>query len=166
VIVEDEYYRGASKIIPNTGNLIDAFYFIGPTDVHEFFLSEARSLSQAVEIYFARKYTLDNEFKSDFDCVAESRGVCELLDLSNPEHKAIWQQRRTDFFKYYSIKAGTNFSLGSHDEWNIVRLLNQRRLENSDIYGVSRQIAMFYDGKPVPLGLYIAPASPGYQVQT
>ncbi len=164
VIVEDDFYRGAKQIIPNTGNLFDAFYFIGPTDVQEFFLSEAKSLSQAVEIYFARKYSLDNEFKNDFDCVNRNEGFCALLDLSKPEDHAVWQQRRLDFFRYYAIKAGTNFSRGSHDEWNIVQLLNAKRLVHPDIYGPEDQIAIFFDGKQISPGSYPTPAYPGYAV--
>ena len=80
VIVEDDYYTGANPVVPNSGNIFDAFYFVGPTDVQDFFLSEARSLSQAVEVYFARKYLLDDDFKRDFDC-SDPSGVCELLDL-------------------------------------------------------------------------------------
>ncbi len=164
VIVEDDYYHRPNKIIPNTGNLFDAFYFIGPTDVQDFFLSEARSLSQAVEIYFARKYSLDNEFKNDFDCVDKNEGFCRLLDLSNPEEKAIWEERRLDFFRYYAIKAGTNFSRGSHDEWNIVHCLNAKRLAHPDIYGPEDQIAVFFDGKQISPGSYPTMAPPGYAV--
>ena len=162
VIVEDDYYSGANKIIPNTGNLFDAFYFIGPTDVQEFFLSEARSLSQAVEVYFARKYSLDIDFKNDFDCVEQNKGVCRLLDLSNPAEKAIFELRRQDFFRYYAIKAGTNFSQGSHDEWNIVHLLNAKRIASPEIYGVERQIAVFFDGRQISPGSYPTQTALGY----
>jgi hypothetical protein len=162
IIVEDEYYVRSNKIIPDTGNIFDAFYFIGPTDVQDFFLSEARSLSQAVEIYFARKYLLDNEFKNDFDCINQNEGLCRLLDLSDPKEKAIWEQRRLDFFRYYAIKAGVNFSRGSHDEWNIVHLLNAKRLANPDVYGPEDQIAVFFDGNQISPGSYPTPTSPGY----
>jgi hypothetical protein len=161
VIVEDNYYSGASEIVPNLGNLFDAFYFIGPTDVQEFFLSEARSLSQAVELYFARKYCLDDKFKNDFDCIEEG-GICRPLNLSNPKERAIWHQRRQDFFRYYAIKAGTSFSRGSHDEWNIVCLLNAKRLEHQEIYGIERQIAIFFDGCQVNPSSYPTFAAEGY----
>jgi len=124
-------------------------------------LSEARSLSQAVEIYFARKYALDDNFRNDFDLIEED-GVYRPLDLSSPPERAIWHQRRQDFFRYYAIKAGTNFSRGSHDEWNIVFLLNAKRLAHPDIYGVEGQIAVLFDGYQVSTGSYPTPASPGY----
>jgi hypothetical protein len=161
VIVEDDYFSGPNKIIPNSGNLFDAFYFVGPTDVQDFFLSQARSLSQAVEIYFARKYSLDENFKNDFDCIMENN-VCHPLNLASPQEKSMWQQRRQEFFRYYAIKAGTNFSLGSHDEWNIVRLLNAKRQANPDIYGISGQIAVYFDGRQIDPGSYAAPATSGY----
>jgi hypothetical protein len=161
VIAEDDYYTGAREIVPNSGNLFDAFYFIGPTDVQEFFLGEAKSLSQAVEIYFARKYSLDDEFKNDFDGYEEN-GVYRSLDLANPHEKAIWQQRRRDFFRYYAIKAGTNFSQGSHDEWNIVHLLNAKRQAHLGARGVEDQIAIFFDGRQISPGSYPTQAMPGY----
>jgi len=164
VIVEDDYFTGTNNIIPNTGNLFDAFYFVGPTDVQEFFLSEARSLSQAVEVYFARKYAIDNHFKDDFDSIVEN-DVLRPLNLGSQKEKTIWQLRRQEFFRYYAIKAGTNFSLGSHDEWNIVRLLNAKRQANPDVYGIPGQIAVFFDGRPIPIPTYSAPAAPGYEIK-
>lgn len=162
VIVEDEYYTGADKILQNTGNLFNAFYFIGPTDVQEFFLSEARSLSQAVELYFARKYSLDDKFKNDFDCLDEGGSCCRPLDLANQEQRAMWHQRRQDFFRYYAIKAGTAFSRGSHDEWNIVCLLNTKRQAHPEIYGLERNIAVFFDGRQVGPAQYLTFAAEGY----
>jgi hypothetical protein len=161
VIAEDEYYLGTGPIIANAGNLFDAFYFIGPTDVQEFFLSEARSLSQAVEIYFARKYSLDDDFRNDFDNITEN-GVRRPLDLANLHDKGIWQSRRRDFFRYYAIKAGTNFSQGSHDEWNIVNLLNAKRQAHLGALGIENQIAIFFDGRQISPGSYPTQAMPGY----
>ncbi|PWU01657.1 MAG: hypothetical protein C5B53_02490 [Candidatus Melainabacteria bacterium] len=161
VIVEDSYYSGANAIVSDTGNLFDAFYFIGPTDVQDFFLSEARSLSQAVELYFARKYSLDDNFKNDFDCI-EKKGVCRPLDLTKEKERALWHQRRQDFFRYYAIKAGSAFSRGSHDEWNIVSLLNKKRLAHPDIYGIERNIAVFFDGRQVGPSQPLTFAAEGY----
>jgi hypothetical protein len=161
VMVEDEYYSGANKIIPNCGNILDLVYFIGPTDVQDFFLGEARSLSQAVEIYFARKYAFDSDFKRDFDCL-EPQGICRPFNLDIPQERDLWRQRRLDFFKYYAIKAGTSFSLGCHDEWNIAVLLNEKRRANPDIYGIGGQICMFFDGRQLDLGTCCNQIAPGY----
>ncbi len=164
VMVEDDYREGTNNTLPNMGNLLDMVYFVGPSDVQEFFLGASHSLSQAVETYFARKYSLDVDFKRDFDCL-EPLGVCRLFNLDIPAEKDIWLQRRQDFFKYYAIKAGTNFSLGSHDEWNIVTLLNERRRSHPDVYGIGGQIAMFFDGRQVNPGGHSLPTAPGYEVR-
>lgn len=161
IMVEDEYYKGANTIVPNCGNIIDVVYCIGPADVQEFFLSEARSLSQAVEIYFARKYTIDSDFRRDFDCM-EPEGICRPLNLDIPVEKDIWRQRRLDFFKYYATKASTNFSLGCHDEWNIACLLNDKRRTHADVYGIASQIPVYFDGRQVNAGDYMTPTAKGY----
>ena len=161
VMVEDDYYKGANPIVSNCGNLLDVIYCIGPSDVQEFFLGEAKSLSQAVEIYFARKYTIDSDFRRDFDCL-EPAGICRPLNLDIPQEKDVWTQRRQDFFKYYAVKASTNFSLGCHDEWNIACLLNDKRRAHPDIYGVPGQIPVYFDGRQVNLGNALTPTSKGY----
>ena len=43
------------------------------------------------------------------------------------------------------MKASIMFSYGSHDEWNILRLINVKRLGGTQ-FGVAEQIASFYDG--------------------
>lgn len=161
IMVEDEFYKGANPIVPNCGNIIDAIYCIGPADVQEFFLAEAKSLSQAVEIYFARKYTIDSDFRRDFDCL-EPEGICRPLNLDIPVEKDIWRQKRLDFFKYYATKASTNFSMGSHDEWNIACLLNEKRRGHPDIYGISNQIPVYFDGRQINSGDYMTPTAKGY----
>ena len=43
--------------------------------------------------------------------------------------KAVEQGKvsKTTFRNYYALRAAISFSYGSHDEWNIVRILNDRR---------------------------------------
>ena len=52
------------------------------------------------------------------------------------------------FRNYYSLRASVAFGYGSHDEWNIARILNQRR-RASDQFGVGNQIAILFDGGDV-----------------
>ena len=47
--------------------------------------------------------------------------------LTGAAVKEEWKRRRNAFFRYYTVRAGVNFSLGSHDEWNIWQELNERR---------------------------------------
>jgi len=49
------------------------------------------------------------------------------------------------FRNYYGLKASIAFSYGSHDEWNILRLINDKRRGGTQ-FGVANQIASFYDG--------------------
>lgn len=52
------------------------------------------------------------------------------------------------FVTYYALRASAVSSKGAHDEWNIVRLINERRRSNPT-FGVGLQIATWYDGEPV-----------------
>jgi hypothetical protein len=48
--------------------------------------------------------------------------------------------------------------LGSHDAWNIARILNERRRGAG--FGIPNRIAVFFDGKPItPVG-YESPTAP------
>ena len=53
------------------------------------------------------------------------------------------------------------FSYGSHDEWNILRLINVKRLGGTQ-FGVANQIASFYDGRPTPPSAAEQTVSNGY----
>ena len=53
------------------------------------------------------------------------------------------------FRNYYSLRASITFSYGAHDEWNILRALNDKRRGAAQL-GVANQIASFYDGRPTP----------------
>ena len=54
---------------------------------------------------------------------------------------------KNSFRNYYALKASVSFSNGAHDEWNIFRLLNERRRADAK-YGVANQISVLFDGKP------------------
>ena len=67
---------------------------------------------------------------------------------------------KAGFRTYYGLRAAVSFSLGSHDEWNIVRILNDRRRGIAE-FGIPNQIAVLYDGKPMTPGGYESPTAPG-----
>ena len=67
---------------------------------------------------------------------------------------------KAGFRNYYGLRAAVSFSLGSHDEWNVARILNERRRGVSEL-GIPNQIALFFDGKPVAPGGYESPAASG-----
>jgi len=76
--------------------------------------------------------------------------------------KAVEQGRtsKAAFRNYYGLRASVAFSYGSHDEWNILRLINDKR--RGAQLGVANQIASFYDGRPTPPSAAEQPVSNGY----
>ncbi|MDX1624300.1 MAG: hypothetical protein R3199_10020 [Gemmatimonadota bacterium] len=146
----------------NRGGRWDVIYFLGPTDVRDFFTeSGARTWTAGVEEYFARKVSMNREFHETF--------APPFLDgdgnrLDGEAETREWKRRRDAFFRYYTIRAGVNFSLGSHDEYNIWQLLNRRRREASET-GVADQIAGFFDGRQIDPASATARTDAGYEVE-
>jgi hypothetical protein len=70
------------------------------------------------------------------------------------------QVTRPGFRNYYGLRASVAFSYGSHDEWNIARILNERR-RGAENFGIANQLAIFFDGQPVNPGGFEAAAAPG-----
>jgi hypothetical protein len=69
---------------------------------------------------------------------------------------------RSAFRNYYALKASTTFSKGAHDEWNIVRALNERRRAH-DRFGIANQLAVLFDGGGVPPPSSEGVTSDGYR---
>ena len=65
------------------------------------------------------------------------------------------------FRRYYALRASATASRGAHDEWNIFRLLNERRRADGKL-GTPNQIPMLFDGRGVDPALAEAPVSDGY----
>lgn len=121
------------------GRDFDFFYFTGPSDFARFFeLSGPRTLDQ-LGTWFDKNVPADPVLKQS---IADQHVT------------------RTSFRNYYGLRASVAFSLGSHDEWNIARLINERRRGAAD-FGTPNQLAVFFDGQPVPPGGYENPAASG-----
>lgn len=158
VLVENGATVGARKIAPelaNTGQNFDGFYFLGPRDVHSFFLTQGETLTAGIHAYFARKSAFDADFR----------------DKYNSAERDAWIVQRLDFFRYYSVKASANFSLGSHDEWLIFRALNALRRDKTRNPAtfmadgdVGEQIAGFFDGVQIDPASTDAGVPRGYAV--
>jgi hypothetical protein len=78
-------------------------------------------------------------------------------------------KKRIDFLRFYGLRASINFSLGSHDEWTIFRLINQGRRKRSAGPGMvdgdpGEQVAAFFDGHQVDPSASEASLSRGYAV--
>jgi hypothetical protein len=163
VLVGDEYLRDGNLAGKNCGGLFDAFYFLGPSDVRTFFAqSGGLSLTAAIEEYFARKYSIDPDFRSAFETTGPA-GQTKILNLSVQSDRDQWLLLRKRFFRYYAARASTTFSAGSHDEWNIFVRLNKVRLA-SPLYGPGEQLAGFFDGRQIDTGASEVEVSRGYAV--
>ena len=94
-------------------------------------------------------------------------------DLAAPDHRFVAQAvfalfrwhgwiegLRLDRLDLDGLRASIVFSYGSHDEWNIARILNERR-RGATAYGLANQISVFYDGRPVVPAAYEQPVATG-----
>src|SRR5262249_3615724 len=111
---------------------VDIFYFVGPSDYAIFFLLNGDGDLERIEGYFDDRLAHDLELE-------------KVVDLGKVDKRS--------FRNYYGLRASVSFSYGSHDEWNIARLLNERRRGAADL-GIASQIPVLFDGHPVPPGDY------------
>ena len=167
-----DYMRMWTKVLVedadnNEGSLFDAYYFLGPTDVREFLTQGgALSVTAGVEEFFARQFAMDVDFRDAFSVPGirwdpDWTKSTHSSSAQQAELRALWEDKRKAFFRYYAIRASVAFSLGSHDEWNIFRLLNIARLRNSkgDVGGL---IAGYFDGRQIDPGAAVTVIDPGY----
>lgn len=156
------YYRPSpvgNHALKNTGQHFDAFYFIGPLDVHEFFCKgEAKSLSSAIETYFASKCETDRDFREAYNIKGIKWGVSPGTRPAKDQGtlKLQWEKLRRDYLRFYALRASVTFSLGSHDEWNIFKRINDLRRERTSRngnLGIAEQLGGLFDG------VQISPAS-------
>ena len=165
------YDRDSNPELRDSAQHFDAFYFVGPSDVHEFFMEgEALTMTAALETHFARKYATDPDFRDAF----AKNGIAWGSSYRNAPNAAMqerlrldWEAPRRDYIRFYSLRASVNFSLGSHDEWEIFRQINIRRrkaleVPNGDDLGVPEQLAGFFDQSQIDPGASEAALSRGY----
>lgn len=164
--------RDVPQTLVNTGQNFDAFYFLGPRDVHSFFLAEGETLTAGIQAYFARKFATDPDFREEYSDPNPSWQRLGLRSAINEDAFKLrdnWNYKRLDFLRYYGLKASVAFSLGSHDEWLIFVALNQLRRQataSPEKYmadgDVSEQIAGFFDGGQIDPASAETPVSRGY----
>ena len=165
-------YRETPPAMVNTGQNFDAFYFLGPRDVHSFFLTEGETLTAGIQAYFARKFATDPDFReeySDPDPSWQRLGPRTAVNKDAYKLRDQWNYKRLDFLRYYGVKASVTYSLGSHDEWLIFRTLNElrrTRTKNAEKYmvdgDVGEQIAGFFDGGQIDPASTESAVSHGY----
>ncbi len=105
---------------PNgTGEDFDFFYFVGPADFASALGLTGEADMEKIDELFDKRYASDQGLR---DAVTQGK------------------VSKTTFRNYYALRASIAFSYGSHDEWNILRLLNERRRGGTQ-FGVANQIA-------------------------
>ena len=191
VLVEDQdaknlegdpvyHFKDPASIKPalkNTGQHFDGYYFVGPSDVLDFFRkSGGETLTSSVQTHFARKFASDPDFRDRFSILKIIWRTGWATDPKVPQKdkdlqkdlRAEWEELRRQYLRFYALRASVYFSLGSHDEWEIFRLINIRRrdaLKAADgNLGVAEQIAGFFDGSQINPGAAEVKLSSGYSV--
>jgi hypothetical protein len=167
-----DYMRMWTKVLvedggDNLGRNFDAFYFLGPRDVLSFFTRrETLTLTAGIEDYFSRKFATDASFRDTFSIPGIPWGAPSPTGPT-PDPRQAWVKQRLAFLRFYGLRASANFSLGSHDEWAILRLINAGRRKRSvtpDMLDgdVGDQVAAFFDGNQVDPASSEAGLSRGY----
>jgi hypothetical protein len=117
----------------------DFVYFAGPEDFARYFGFDGNSDMTKLDAYFDRRVKLDPDFDK-----ATQNGLTKVA-----------------FRKYYALRASASISRGAHDEWNIFRLINERRRADGN-FGIGNQIPILFDGRGVAASDSEAPVSEGY----
>jgi len=117
----------------------DFVYFAGPQDFARYFGFDGNGDMTKLDTYFDKRVKLDPEFEK-----AVQNG------LTKPA-----------FRTYYALRASAAVSRGAHDEWNIFRLINERRRADGK-FGTGNQIPVLFDGHGVAAPDSEAAVSDGY----
>jgi hypothetical protein len=171
VLVEDQPPLGSEApdaALAFTGEHFDAFYFLGPRDVQAFFAHDG-SLTSGIQSYFASKFATDSDFRNSFSVPNIVWEPSPPTTHAQSDLRAKWERVRLEFLRYYGLRASGNFSLGSHDEWNIFVRINQKRRAATVRAGqldgnVSTQLAGFFDGGQLDPGSTEMRISRGYAI--
>ena len=117
----------------------DFAYFAGPQDFARYFKFDGSGDMAKLDDYFDRRVQ------------------------SNPDFAKVVQSGLTKaaFRRYYGLRASTTVSRGAHDEWNIFRMLNERRRADSK-FGTGSQIPILFDGRGLAPADAEAVVSEGY----
>jgi hypothetical protein len=137
-----DYMLMWTQVLEGKGGLgedFDFVYFVGPQDFARYFGLDGSADMQKIESFFDKRLATDADLKRAVD-----KGLT-----------------RSAFRNYYALKASVAFSKGAHDEWNIIRALNERRRAD-DRFGIANQIAVLFDGAGLTPASLEAPTSEGY----
>jgi hypothetical protein len=136
-----DYMLMWASLIEGTDGLgeFDFVYFAGPQDFARYFGFDGSNDMAKLDAYFDKRAKSDPDFEK-----AVQNGLT-----------------KTAFRRYYAVRASASVSRGAHDEWNIVRLINERRRADAKL-GTGNQIPVMFDGRGVDPADSEAPVSEGY----
>ena len=117
----------------------DFVFFAGPQDFARYFGFDGNADMGKLDAFFDKRVASDPEFDK-----AVKGGLSKAA-----------------FRKYYALRASATVSRGAHDEWNIFRLINEKRRADSKL-GTTNQIPMVFDGRAATPPESEAPVSEGY----
>lgn len=116
------------------GEDFDFVYFVGPSDFGKYFGLDGRGDMMKLERWYDDAVTFDAGLKK--------------VD-------------RSAFRTYYALRASGAYSVGAHDEWNVVRAIDDARMKSRADYGIQRQLGILFDGKAIPPGVFETQSTPG-----
>ncbi|MEO8486459.1 MAG: hypothetical protein ABI585_08985 [Betaproteobacteria bacterium] len=121
------------------GNDFDFVYFAGPQDFARYFGFDGVNDGAKLDAFY------DARVKSNPAFAKAAEG-----GLTKPV-----------FRRYYAFRASSTVSRGAHDEWNIFRMVNEKRRADPKI-GAPGQIPVLFDGRGVNPSDHEAAVSEGY----
>jgi hypothetical protein len=117
----------------------DFVYFAGPQDFARYFKFDGNNDMAKLDVFYDSRAKTDPKFEK-----AVAGGLTKPM-----------------FRRYYALRASASASRGSHDEWNIFRLLNERRRADGKL-GAPNQIPVLFDGRSLAPADHETAVSEGY----
>jgi hypothetical protein len=117
----------------------DFAYFVGPQDFARYFGFDGNNDGAKLDAYY------DARVKSNAAFAKAADGGLT----------------KSAFRRYYLFRASASVSRGAHDEWNIFRLVNERRRADPKL-GAPAQIPVLFDGRSVNPSDHESTVSEGY----
>jgi hypothetical protein len=132
-----EYMLMWSQVLEGEDGLgaFDFVYFTGPSDYAAHFGLDGRNDLGKLDVAYD-------------DLVKTDPGIAAAVD-------------KRSFRDYYGLRAPVAYSFGSHDEWDIVRTIDEKLRLSDPTSGIARQMGVWFDGKPVAPGLLETPIATG-----
>jgi hypothetical protein len=111
--------------VQGLGEDFDFVYFVGPSDYAAHFGLTGKGDLDRLAVYFNERLKTDADLKR-----AVERGTVTAASFRN----------------FYGLRASVAFSVGAHDEWNVIRAVNARRRDDAK-FGLANQLPVMFDGR-------------------